>query len=83
MKSDLHGAAERALAILQKLDEHEGNASADDNPDAVMAVRFALLDGARKELTAALHDPGRSERLAQIDARLRTNGRKPECLDVR
>ena len=54
-KSDLRGAAERALAILKKLDAHESNVSIDEDPDAVMAVRFALLDGAQKELATALN----------------------------
>jgi hypothetical protein len=52
--SDLQSAAERALAILRKLDEHESNVALDDDPNAVIAVRFALLDAAQEHLAPAL-----------------------------
>jgi hypothetical protein len=37
-------------AVLDALGHHEGNVRIDDDPDHVMAVRFALLDAACHEI---------------------------------
>jgi len=53
---DTRGGLKRLRAVLSKLSDHEGNISVKDDPDEVMAVRFALLDAARKEVTTLLKD---------------------------